>query len=277
MKISYFPDQTALNSKPVMTAFLDSCRAEGWSAVENSLDADAVVIWSVLWSGRMLKNLQVYNHYQSLNKPIFILEVGNLIRGTTWRVSLNNVNSLGNFGVGILDTNRPLKLGINLKTNTTQAEKILIACQRQDSLQWAGQSNSWLVETVEKIKQYTERPIVIRPHPRYSIKINIPNVKIENPKLIPETYDDFDLNYEKYHCVVNHNSGPGIQAAINGVHTICDKSSLAWPVSIDFSEIENPPIKDRAQWFLNLCHTEWTVDEIGQGLPLKRLSKVLFS
>lgn len=273
MKISYFPDQTALNSKPAMTAFLESCRLLGWSTIENSMDADAVVIWSVLWAGRMSKNLWVYNHYRSLNKPVFILEVGNLIRGKTWRVSIDNVNRLGNFGTGEFEVSRPTKLGINLKPYN-QASSILIACQRQDSLQWTAHS-SWLVDSVNKIKDYSDRPIVIRPHPRYGIKIAIPNVKVEAPKLVPGTYDDFDLDYRKFHCVVNYNSGPGVLAAINGVHTICDQSSLAWPISIDFSEIENPPIKDRDQWFLELCHTEWTVEEIAQGIPLKRLNKVL--
>lgn len=276
MKISYFPDQTALNSKPVISAFLASCQQQGWTVVENSLDADVAVIWSVLWAGRMMRNLQVYNHYRSLNRPVIILEVGNLIRGTTWRVSVNNVNRLGNFGSGDLDKLRPNKLRLALQPYN-QETAVLIACQRQDSLQWQERTNSWLTDTVEKIRKYTERPIVVRPHPRYSIKINIPNIKVENPKAVPGTYDDFDLDYRKFHCVVNHNSGPGVQAAMNGVHTICDQSSLAWPISISFSEIENPPVKDRTDWFIELCHTEWTVDEIAQGIPLKRLHRVLFS
>lgn len=276
MKISYFPDQIALNSKPVIAAFLNSCQRQGWTVVENSLDADAALIWSVLWSGRMMKNSQVYNYYRSQNKPVFVLEVGNLIRGLTWRVCLNNVNRNGEFGRGDTDKDRPKKLGLNLKPYNL-ATDILIACQREDSLQWQGQHSNWLSNCVTEIRKHSERPITIRPHPRYTIKIKIPNVTIEYPKLIPGTYDDYNLNYDKFHCVVNHNSGPSVQAPINGVHTICDQSSLAWPVSIKFEDLENPPKIDREEWFIDLCHKEWTVEEIDQGLPLKRLNKVLFS
>lgn len=279
MKISYFPKQAALNSVPVMTAFIKSCLEQGWEVVENNMDADAAVIWSVLWAGRMRQNQAVYNHYRAQNKPVFILEVGNLRRGTTWRVSLNNINRQGEFGIGELDSTRPSKLGVSLQTQQAKGDAILIACQRQDSLQWAGQTSSWLNCTIDNIRQHSLRPIVVRPHPRFPMKINVDGdgISIEHPNQIPGTYDDFDLSYQKYRCIVNHNSGPSVQAAINGVDIICDSSSLAWPVSIGFDQIENPPIKDKSEWFLNLCHTEYTIDEIALGLPLKRLQKVLFS
>jgi hypothetical protein len=71
---------------------------------------------------------------------------------------------------------------------------------------------------------------------------------------------------------VNHNSGPAVQAAIAGVPIICDSSSLAYPVSDKFENIENIALPDRQEWFLKLCHTEWTVEEIAQGIPLQRLN-----
>jgi hypothetical protein len=37
------------------------------------------------------------------------------------------------------------------------------------------------------------------------------------------------------------------------------------------SAIENIKLPDRTQWFLKLCHTEWTIDEIASGLPIDRL------
>jgi hypothetical protein len=93
---------------------------------------------------------------------------------------------------------------------------------------------------------------------------------VERPTRIPNTYDSFDIFYN-YHCVINHNSGPAVQAAINGVPVLCDSSSLAADISIKWSELDNPYVPDRAEWFLKLCHTEWTVDEIRQGTPISRL------
>jgi hypothetical protein len=71
--------------------------------------------------------------------------------------------------------------------------------------------------------------------------------------------------------VINHNSGPAIQAAVEGIPIICDESSLAWPVSSSIDNIVNPVLPDRTEWFLKLCHTEWTVEEIAQGIPIQRL------
>jgi hypothetical protein len=71
--------------------------------------------------------------------------------------------------------------------------------------------------------------------------------------------------------VVNYNSGPAVQAAIQGVPIICDSSSLAGELSSNLENIETPILPDRTEWFLKLCHTEWTVDEISQGIPLQRL------
>jgi hypothetical protein len=50
---------------------------------------------------------------------------------------------------------------------------------------------------------------------------------------------------------------------------------LAHPIGIDISEIDAPDQKDRYQWFVEICHTEYTVDELRNGLWLKRLKEKL--
>ena len=118
--------------------------------------------------------------------------------------------------------------------------------------------------------KYTDRKIVVRPHPRNPFSVNLPNTVVEQPRQISGSYDDFDINYD-YHCVVNYNSGPAVQAAINGTPVICNASSLAGEISGKFEEIETIQLPDRTDWFLKLCHTEWTTEEIIKGIPLQRL------
>ena len=115
---------------------------------------------------------------------------------------------------------------------------------------------------------------MVRPHPRSQIREKFADAVIELPKKLANTYDEFDINYN-YHCVINHNSGPSVQSAIYGTPTICDSSSLAFPVSEKWENLENLQLPDRAEWFLKLAHTEWTVEEIAQGIPLKRLESHL--
>ncbi len=276
MKFKLYRNHGALNSVPVFDAFANGVKALGHEIVEDNEDVS--VIWSVLWWGRMQPNQQIYQQCLKLGRPIIIIEVGNLKRGTTWRISDQHINNFGIFGNNEnLDLDRPKKLGIFLKSSTSQRRnEILIATQHSRSLQWEGQPSmeQWIRDTIAKVKRYTNRRIVVRPHPRSQIREKFADAVIELPRKIANSYDDFDINYN-YHCVINHNSGPCIQAAINGTPVICDSSSLAFPVAEKWENLENPKLPNREEWFLKLSHTEWTVEEIAQGLPLKRLENHL--
>lgn len=277
MRFKLYREHGALNSVPVFNAFEEGLHSLGHTVVDT--DEEISVIWSVLWQGRMLGNQKIYNLCKSKNIPVMIIEVGNLKRGITWRVSLNHINGLGEFANYVeLDTSRPSKLGVSLKSpRISRKNEILIACQHQQSLQWQGQvpMSNWAKDMVLKIQQYTDRPIIVRPHPRSPFFLDIPGMTLENPKKLQNTYDDFDIDYN-YHCVVNYNSGPAIQAAIQGTPIICDKTSLAYPVSSTIENIQEISLSDRDDWFLNLCHTEWTVEEISKGIPQARLiNKIL--
>jgi hypothetical protein len=276
MKLRLYKSFGALNSPPVFAAFEQGAISLGHEIVDDN--EDVAVIWSVLWQGRMANNQHVYRKCVLNNTPIVIIEVGNLIRGETWRICQNHINNLGIFGnTENLDPKRPEKLGILLQPeNLQRRNEILIAGQHSGSLQWEGQSSMemWAKEMIYKIQNYTDRKVVVRPHPRSNFQMNLPGVTVETPRKIPNTYDGFDIDYN-YHCVINYNSGPAVQAAINGTPIICDPSSLAWPVSEKWENLENPSLPDREEWFIKLCHTEWTVDEISRGVPLKRLEQPL--
>jgi hypothetical protein len=274
MKIAYFPNQIALNSQTTLRYFLESAKILGFTPIENSFDADAAVIWSVLWNGKLQSNKSVYDHYRSQNKPVFILEVGTLRRGYTWKVALNDITTDGIYGNQTdLDPKRPGKIGKILKNPvTTRKSEILIACQHQKSHQWKGNppTEEWIRSTISEIRKYSDRKILIRPHPRSMISKKIENTELIMPKKLVNTHDEYDIDYH-YHCIVNYNSGPSVSAAIEGVPVICDQSSLAWPVSDSIKNIENLSLPDREDWFLKICHTEWTNEEIRDGLPIKRL------
>ena len=276
--IAYFPLQCAKNSQPVMSAVLGYLQSRGIQPQANSWTSDAVIIWSVLWNGRMAANQQVYQHYRAQGRPVIVVEIGALRRGITWKVAVNNITADGYYGhQDQLDWDRPGKLGISLATQSDSRPNIVIALQHNRSLQLQGiDTNNWLVETLQQIKCHTDRPIIVRPHPRCKFTLpNLPNnVTVEIPQPVPQTYDSFDMQYN-CHAVVNFNSGPGTQAAIAGVRPLVDVSSLASPVSIDFAEIESPYQKDRESWLTQICHTEYTLKELAQGVWLDRVAPAL--
>lgn len=272
MRFRLYREYGALNSGPVFDAFECGLKALGHTVVENDSDVD--VIWSVLWKGRMARNHSIYEMANAIKKPIIILEIGSLVRGTTWKVALTNINALGFHGNEIdLDESRPDKFGLKLKDNPSRKPEILLALQNKDSLQWQNTMHAidWVERKISDIRQYTDRTVIVRPHPRSTVYVKIrKDVKMEIPKRIHGTYDSYDIDYD-YHCVVNHNSGPAIQAAITGTPVICDSTSLAYPISDLIENIDNAILPNREEWFLKLTHTEWTLDEIASGIPLRRL------
>lgn len=272
MRFRLYREYGALNSVEIFNAFSRGIRSLGHSEV--STNEDISVIWSVLWKGRMQFNRQVYENAKKQGKPVIIIEIGNLRRGITWRISVDNINGQGEFASDSdLDTARPKKLDLNLgHIRENRKKDILICSQLPESLQWQGMPSmeTWIKQTVDQIKNYSDRNIVIRPHPRSFVRTNLPGTRIELPKKLADTYDDFDIDYN-YHCVINHNSGPAVQAAIFGTPVICDRTSLAYPVSDKFENIEKISLFDREEWFLKLCHSEWTKEEIAEGIPLKRI------
>ena len=277
--VAYFSSQTANNSRPVMNAVLDCLQSAGIQTEENSWTSDAVVIWSVLWHGRMAGNQQVYEHYRSLGRPAIVIDVGALYRGQTWKIAVNNINATGYYGHQTdLDPDRPKKLGISLAQLVGNSPEIIIAAQHRNSLQVADLDSieSWINDQINQIRAVSDRPIRVRPHPRSKLDTSklLPDTVIETPMPLANTYDSFNMHFD-CHAVVNYNSGPGIQAAISGSRPMVDSTSLASPVGVKLVDLEKPYDIDRYQWLVEICHTEYTIPEIQQGIWLKRISSAL--
>lgn len=280
MKFRLFREYGALNSKPIFSAFEHSLRERNFE-ITDSIEADVAVIWSVLWNGRMQKNQTVWQYYRSQNKPVIVLEVGGIQRGITWKVGLNGINRSSSFLPVGNDNSRSKKLGLKLSPWRTSGEWILICGQHNKSLQWSNMPpmSNWFLNTYDTIRQYSQRPIVFRPHPRCRldhIERGLKNVFRQEPCLIKNTYDDFDLSFDNVWVTVNNSSNPGIQSIINGVPAIVGPDSLAYEVAEhNLSNIENPSIPERQQWLNDYAWTEFTVDEIASGVPIDLLTDLL--
>jgi hypothetical protein len=283
MYISYWPNNIALNGELPYSALLDSFSDQGHTLVKESLTADAAAIWSILWNGRMLPNLQVWNHYRQQNKPVIVTEVGGIDRGVTWKVGINGINRDAYFGDGNSTNDRALKLGLSTKKWRTDGKYILICGQHNKSLQWQGMPSmsNWFLQTYDEIRKHTDRPIIFRPHPRCRlehIERGLKHVYRQNPQHVTGTYDDFDMGFNDVWATISYSSNPGIHSIIEGVPAFVSTHSLAYDAGndIDFLyDIEQPLTPDRAQWLNDYAWTEFTVEEIAEGLPIQRLRKAL--
>ena len=283
MKFSLWTQYGANNSKLVFDAFANSLYDAGHEVSFNDMDADVAVIWSVLWNGRMAGNKKVWDHFKSKNKPVIVLEVGGIKRGLTWKVALGGVNRDAFFTESGNNSDRATSMGLSATPWKSDGEFILICTQHTKSLQWERQPdiNKWLDTVVTDIRKYSSRPILVRQHPRCPIKDIegvYENVYQQHPVLIKNSYDDYDINFDNIHAVVNWSSNPGPQAILAGVPAFVGTSSIAYAVGndIDFMhDIEIPLMPDRTQWINDYAWTEYTLDEISNGLPLNNLTSNL--
>lgn len=276
MKFGLWMAYGALNSKPVFEAFSKGVSQLGHNVVVNK-EADIEVIWSILWHGRMARNKIIWNRNKKENKPVIVLEVGCFNRGFYWKMGIDGINRDAFFGPNGNDHQRADKLKLYLKNNFNPNGNILVAGQHRKSGQWGNESfaDNYFNITVKEIRKFTDKKIIIRPHPRSKMIEDISqykNIIVETPQKIQNTYDNYNLCFQNLYAVINWSSNPGVLAAIEGIPTFVGPSSLAYDVSNpDLSAICQPKIFDRTQWINDMAYTEWSIDEISSGYPLKRL------
>ena len=280
MKINVIKKFGPLNSAPVFDAFINSLEATGDKVLINSNEkCDVAVIWSVLWLGRMSKYKSIWDEYQRQGKPVIVLEVGGILRNETWKIGINGVNREADFANDNVTDNRWPKFKIKMKPWKQTGDKIIICGQHGSSHQWRNNPPmiQWLEQQITGVRQYTDKPIVIRPHPRNHVQINVGkfnNVKIIGPKKDNNTYDDTNLKdiFGDAWALINYSSNPAMQAIFNVIPVFTSPASLSFDVSNNnIKNINSPEMPDRKKWANKLSHTEWWIDEIKNGLPWRRI------
>tara|TARA_B100000745_G_C20144027_1_gene392299 strand:- start:842 stop:1714 length:873 start_codon:yes stop_codon:yes gene_type:complete len=284
MRISVYPKFGPINSKKVFEAFIESLEKAG-DEIQLNCDGnnDVTVIWSVLWQGRMLGYKKIWDECQLKNKPIVVLEVGGIKRNETFKVGINGVNREADFANQDVDGERWKKFNIELKPWQSTGDTIIICGQHHRSHQWRNNPtmNLWFEQQINEIRKHTNRPILVRPHPRNPVGLDTSkwkNVSCKPPQRDYNTIDDTDFKETLKHAwaVINYSSNPAMMAVFNGIPVFVSAQSLCYDVgNTNLSNINKPSMPDRNNWANKLAYTEWTTEEIKQGLPWRRIKKRL--
>ena len=284
MRVSVYPKFGPINSKKVFEAFTQSLETAGEEIQLNcNGNSDVTVIWSVLWQGKMKGYQSIWEECQKKNTPVVVLEVGGIKRNETFKVGINGVNREADFANQTFDGERWKKLNIELKPWRSTGDTIIICGQHHRSHQWRNNPtmNLWFEQQINEIRKHTDRPIVIRPHPRNPTGFDISKWK-NVTKVLPQrdynTVDDTDFKetLKQAWAVVNYSSNPAMMSLFNGIPVFVSEQSLCYDVgNTSLSNINNPAMPDRSNWANKLAYTEWTTEEIKQGLPWQRIKKRL--
>jgi hypothetical protein len=152
--------------------------------------------------------------------------------------------------------------------------RILICSQNPFSRNWKKYRNEdsnetmedWVRTKVAWAMSWSDRPIEIRPHPRYSLRLPDLQHLIVNPQYTVKDDTDLVRVFEDCFMVVNYNSYPGIQARLHGLNTSLHHSSLA-----AIGKTDDIHDDDQEFWLNFMSRTEFTHDEIRSGFAWDKI------
>lgn len=115
----------------------------------------------------------------------------------------------------------------------------------------------WLTDTLEVLRQHTDRPLIVRSKPKKGQKI-----------------DPLWASLRECHALVAHSSNSAVEALQFGVPVFCSAPCAASLMgSAEFCNIETPAYPDgREQWAWNLAAAQWTLDEMRDGTCWRELN-----
>jgi hypothetical protein len=165
------------------------------------------------------------------------------------------------------------EMGIRVRDWRGSGDHILLCLQRNGGWSMSGISVvDWAAKTILELRKYTDRLIVIRPHPgdKHAAQYiaNFPpagplkNVVIEDP-VVPLT-----RNLKYCWAAVAHNSSPTVGAALEGVPIFVTdpvRSQCRDIANTDLSQIENPGMPDRTAWLHRISQFHWSHADLTSG------------
>ncbi len=130
----------------------------------------------------------------------------------------------------------------------------------------------WLEQKIEQIKKYSNRPIVIRPHPgayeaRDFVKYHTKDYARRSISVSDPNRTTLIDNLKNAHAAVFFNSSASVAAVCQGIPVFADDSScVSWGVANkDISHIERPVAVDRQQWVQDLAAAHWSDQDARSG------------
>lgn len=177
-----------------------------------------------------------------------------------------------------------------------RGEHILIPLQKnndsvvQSMMTRYGSMREWLNLTIEEIRRYSDRPILIRPTIKtnrytYMEAMQLPGVSVsttfhDNPSTDGTKFTrnieggpGLLVELENAWAVVGYNTSTLFESIMDGIPTVSlDPDALTNPCSINISQIEDPPQDiERMQWLYDMAYISWSMEEIQTGVTWEHL------
>lgn len=153
-------------------------------------------------------------------------------------------------------------LNIQLKPTRTRDGYILVGMQRDGGFSMKALSPlNWLANKIQEIRKYTNREIVVRPHPgKFDMKEFAPFQNKSNVRVVDPLQSTLLENLQGAHSAVFFNSSASVAAVLEGVPVfVDDASAVTWSVAHHtISQIESSRVFEREQWLWDLATAHWS-------------------
>ena len=134
----------------------------------------------------------------------------------------------------------------------------------------------YITDTLKQTQRITDRPIVIRAHPKNFVDQDYIQNKISNVEYSEgrSLYEDLDRAW----CMVTYNSTSCVEATLYGTPTIVlDASAVSTAVSqTKLEQIEDPWEPDRAEWCRRIAFHQWHVCELEDDYVWTLLKRLIW-
>jgi hypothetical protein len=234
---------------PAVRAFAKSIGARlAYAEDEPEPLCDIPVVWGVLReSDRILAQAKAQSLYW------FYIDHAYIDRGhrRSYRITRNGYEA---GAVRRCPTDRIEELGVEIQPWRKSGREIIV-CPPTDYFMQAHGCSDWLETTLEALKTFTDRPVIVREKPKPGAEA------VALPKAM-----------ETAHALVTHSSNVAVEAVCLGTPVFVAPTSAAAPVGrTDLSLIEQPAYPDRDPWLAHLAYNQYSFEEIGNGRAWKML------
>lgn len=156
---------------------------------------------------------------------------------------------------------RWLKLGLSLSDWRTGGRNILVAAPDEKPCKFYGvDKDTWVSETVATIKQFTDRPVIVRDR----AKLRSERITNTLQEALSDTF-----------ALVTFNSVAATEAIMYGIPAFTLVNNAASPMALqDLSKIETPyypTMDERYAWACHLAYGQFHVTELKDGSALRIL------
>ena len=230
------------------------------NAVETDPKANSM-FWGFVGNNKeMVKKLEARKHtYWFTDTPYFGRFDNNNLQPDNhyWRICKNAIHAVFIKGC---KSDRFDKFKIDVKAPTLKGDYILV-CPSSAGINSYIDEPNWTLDTVEKLKRITDRPIKVRQKPRGRGTSGPSEAKIA-------LKDDLE---NAWACVTSC-SISAVESICMGKPVFCHDKSFAKTIgNLHLEDIEQPFYGDPEPWLYSLAYQQFTPQEISNGVAIEIL------